>query len=186
MSEMSAQKTPNIPAIFAAIFGVTTVILAFIPGASFFAWLPAILTLVLAFIGLVTKNKPRALARIGFALGGIGWIVAIIVSVMAITKPSPASIAEAAASNAKVNVFTQCQLYSDKVFAYKHEESILDVGDPIKADDGGLVILYDANVQNANGATQKVRVSCTASGFTDFATTKVTYFTVDGQEVPIP
>jgi len=68
----------------ALIVGAVAIVFAIVPIVSFIAWLPALAAIILGIIGLVRKNRARAFAWTGLALGVVAWIIAIVVSLAAI------------------------------------------------------------------------------------------------------
>jgi len=74
-------KQNNPVGLAALIVGAVALLFAIIPVASFIAWLPAVAAIILGIVGLVLKNRKRAFAWTGIALGAVAWIVAIVVSV---------------------------------------------------------------------------------------------------------
>lgn len=67
----------------ALIVGAVALVLAFVPLASFVAFLPALAAIVLGIIGLVLRGRRRATAATGLVLGAVALIVAIVLSVIA-------------------------------------------------------------------------------------------------------
>ncbi len=77
-------KGSNGVGLAALLVGIVALVLAFLPFASFIAWLPALIAVGLGITGLVLKNRKRGTALTGLILGGLALIVAIVVSVIAI------------------------------------------------------------------------------------------------------
>ena len=77
---------PNGPnsgfAVAALILGIVAVVVAFVPFLNFITWLLAILALVFGIIALVQKGRPKGLATVGTALGGIGLILGIAIPIL--------------------------------------------------------------------------------------------------------
>ncbi len=80
------EAKPRSPlALWAMIAGIVAIVSAVIPGLSFVTWIPAIAAIVLGVIALIKKTPRRGQALTGVILGPIAWLVAIIVSVAAVT-----------------------------------------------------------------------------------------------------
>ncbi|MEX1077679.1 MAG: DUF4190 domain-containing protein [Homoserinimonas sp.] len=85
----TATLTPPKPksplATSATVVGIVAIVCAVIPGLSFVAFLPAIAATVLGIIALAARKPRRGRALTGVILGPIALLVAIIVSVSAIS-----------------------------------------------------------------------------------------------------
>ena len=89
MSDPIASPTAPVPqppsapkknrATAALILGIVALVLAFVPGASFIAWIPALLAIIFGIMNLRTPK--RTLALVGLILGAVAWLIAIIVSI---------------------------------------------------------------------------------------------------------
>lgn len=66
----------------ALVVGAIALVLAFLPLASFAAFLPALAAIVLGVVGLVLQGRSRATAVAGLVLGGLALIIAIVLSVI--------------------------------------------------------------------------------------------------------
>lgn len=82
--DLTATKQKSPVGLAALIVGAVAFVFAIIPVLSFIAWLPAVAAIVLGIVGLVQKNRLRAFAWIGLALGVIAWVIAIIVSIASV------------------------------------------------------------------------------------------------------
>lgn len=77
-----ADRPMNIPGLIALIVSILAFVMAVVPVLSFLAWLPAVTAIVFAIVGLVVKNRPRAMAGIGLGVAILALIVGIIVSIV--------------------------------------------------------------------------------------------------------
>lgn len=74
-------REKNTVGLVALILGIVAMLFAVVPFLSFIAWLPALAAIILGIVGLVLKNKKRALAAVGLVLGVLAIIVGIIVTI---------------------------------------------------------------------------------------------------------
>ncbi|MFM9877591.1 MAG: hypothetical protein ACKVOG_07050, partial [Rhodoglobus sp.] len=88
-------KKPSRLGLAAMIVGIVAIVCASIPGLSFVAFLPAITALGLGIAALVSKVPPRGMAITGVILGPLALLVAIVVSVAAVTGGIAGSVDQA-------------------------------------------------------------------------------------------
>jgi hypothetical protein len=70
--------------VTALILGIVGLVLGFVPFISFLAVLLALAAIVFGIVGLTLKDRPRIAATWGLVLGGVGLLVAIIVSAITV------------------------------------------------------------------------------------------------------
>jgi len=81
--------------LWGMILAIVALVSALIPVVSFFTWLFAIPAIILGVMGLIRGAKPRGKALFASIGGATGWLIAIIVSVIAIAGLSePPSLAQ--------------------------------------------------------------------------------------------
>jgi hypothetical protein len=72
----------NVPGLIALILGILTFVFAVIPPTAVIAWIFAIGGIVMAIIGLTRKGRGKATSIAALILSVVGWIVAIVVTVV--------------------------------------------------------------------------------------------------------
>ncbi len=65
------------------IVAIVSFIFAVIPATSFFAWIPAVVAIVLAIVGFTRKGQKKGTAIAAIVIAPIAWIIAIIVATAA-------------------------------------------------------------------------------------------------------
>lgn len=75
---------PNTFGLIAFVLAALGFVSAVIPPTAGFAWLLFIPAIVLAIIGLTRRGRPRKLALAGLLVAVVGWLVAIIVTVVTV------------------------------------------------------------------------------------------------------
>ena len=81
-------RTTSIIAWVALGLGILGLILAFLPVASFFAWPFTLAAFILAIIGLVQKGRTKLVPGISLGLSIVGFIVAVVVSIVSLVAAS--------------------------------------------------------------------------------------------------
>lgn len=80
----SPAKPKNGLATAALILGFVAFLMAFAPGASFLAWIPAMVAITLGLISFAKRKEGRKKALGGVALSALGWLIAVVVSIATI------------------------------------------------------------------------------------------------------
>ncbi|WP_167140526.1 DUF4352 domain-containing protein [Diaminobutyricimonas sp. TR449] len=81
-----AQPTPkakNTVGLIAMIVAIVSFIFAVIPATSFFAWIPAVVAIVLAIVGFTRKGQKKGTSIAAIIIAPAAWIIAIIVATAA-------------------------------------------------------------------------------------------------------
>lgn len=79
----SAPKGKNTIGLIALIVAGVAFLFAVIPATSFIAWLPALVAIVLAIIGLTRKGQKKGTSIAAIIVAPVAWIIAIIVALTA-------------------------------------------------------------------------------------------------------
>ncbi|RUQ98186.1 DUF4352 domain-containing protein [Labedella endophytica] len=76
-------KAKNTIGLIALIVAIVAFVFAVIPPTSFIAWLPAVVAIVLAIIGLTRKDQKKGTSIAAIVIAPVAWIIAIIVALTA-------------------------------------------------------------------------------------------------------
>lgn len=141
-----AQKPNEILALLALIIGAVALVMAFIPGLSFIAFLPGISAVVLGILALALKKPGKTKGILGLSLGASSVVVGLVVSTVFIGSSlsgndTAAPVASETADTSDSSFIDESQTLTQPE-PDAGDQGTYDVQVPSGFEDGGTGVAY--------------------------------------------